>query len=126
MSNGSWAIVELFGHAKVAGWVEKDERFGPPLVRVDVPELPAIDGAASVEAHSSFYGNGAIYALHPVGERLALMEAARIRHRPVVIYDPEMVERAEYDRLREKMAGRLIDAPTEDVEEFDEDDGDDD
>lgn len=128
MGTGSWAIVELFGHAKVAGWVEKDERFGPPLVRVDVPELPAVGGSPKVDAHSSFYGSGSIYALHPVGERLALLEAARIRHRPVVVYDPETVERAEYDRLRARLEGRLLEArPDPNINIPDEDlEGDDD
>lgn len=110
MSNGTWAIVELFGHAKVAGWVEKDERFGPALVRVDVPSVkPAVDEEA-IPSHSSFYGNGAIYALHPVSEEIARQVAGEIQHRPVLVYT--LTHRSEQLRLTDR------------DDEFDDDDED--
>lgn len=111
---GTWAVLELFGHQQVAGWIEKDERFGAVLTRVDVP---AVDGIA---AHSSFYGNGAIYALHPVSEEVARAYAKRINHRPVVIYGPDLVERRYLDEERERNRGRLIDAPRDEDEDGDE------
>lgn len=111
---GTWAVLELFGHQQVAGWIEKDERFGAVLTRVDVPEV------GGIPAHSSFYGNGAIYAVHPVSEEVAKAVALRIAHRPVVIYGPELVERRMLDEERERNRGRLLDAPDDDDDGSDE------
>lgn len=46
----SWAIVELFGHQKIAGRVAEQQIAGTVMLRVDVPEA---DGQAGF---TRFYG----------------------------------------------------------------------
>jgi len=73
----SWAIVELFGHQQIAGLVTEASIGGCAFVRVDVPE---VNGRP---AFTKFYGNGAIFAMTPVGENEARMALECIMPRPV-------------------------------------------
>ena len=72
-----WAIVELYGHNKIAGLVTDDTWGGAAFLRVDVP-------ATSTQAgFTKFYGPGAIYCMTPVSEALARLAAESMRPRPV-------------------------------------------
>ena len=77
----SWAIVELFGHSKIAGRVTEASIGGCSFLRVDVPETERR------QAFTRMFGNGAIYALNPVSEEVALMAAAEIDAQPVKSWD---------------------------------------
>ncbi len=57
-----WAIVELFGHAKIAGLCSEQPLAGTNMLRVDVPTIPP---------YTKFYGGGAIYAITPTDEKTA-------------------------------------------------------
>jgi hypothetical protein len=99
-----WAIVELFGHQVVAGYVSTASLGGASFVRVDVPaagpELPAF---------TKLYGAAAIYALTPTDETTAMVATETLRARPISPYvlnvrqlsAPERVDRpdVESDRL---------------------------
>lgn len=77
----SWAIVELFGHNVMAGFVSEQTIAGTSLLRIDVPEVD--------EQHPAFtkmYGGAAIYGLTPTTEAHAREAAAQIRVRPVTLY----------------------------------------
>jgi len=80
----SWAIVELFGHQKIAGRVTEAAIGGCSFVRVDVP---ALDGA---EAFTKFFGNGAIYSMTPTSEAVARAALKQIRPEPVAVWIPEL------------------------------------
>ena len=54
-----WAIVELFGHQKVAGKVTAQTIGGTQFIRVDVPEIKSID----LPKMTKFYQPGAIYTI---------------------------------------------------------------
>lgn len=73
----SYAIVELFGHAQIAGFVTEATIGGCALLRVDVP---AINGRP---AFTKFFGNGAIYSMLPCGEAEALEALRHIMPRAV-------------------------------------------
>jgi hypothetical protein len=91
----AWAIVELFGHKRIAGRVREHEYGGCAFVRVDAPKPGAPD-----EYDTHLYGQGAIYGMHFVSETVARAAAARIDERPISSYDlPAPVRRAliEYD-----------------------------
>lgn len=60
-----WAIVELFGHQKIAGRISEQQVGGASFVRVDVPE---IDGQPPF---TKLFGNGAIYAITITDEQTA-------------------------------------------------------
>lgn len=76
----AWAIVEIFGHERIAGDVSEQVIAGHGFVRVDVPEL---DGQP---AFTRMYGHAAIYSITPVSEDIARRAAAAMRVRPVNVY----------------------------------------
>lgn len=98
---GQWSVVELFGHKMIAGLAMKDESFGGPMLRVDIP---AVDG---VPAFTEFYNLTAIYGLHPVSEQVARATAEQVRHTPILVYSPELITRDDHDKAVRKMQERL-------------------
>lgn len=81
---GFWALVELFGHQKVAGYVTEAQIGGCSFVRVDVPDAV---GSAAV---TKFYGNGAIYGITPVSEDVARAIVREYKPAPINVYIPEL------------------------------------
>jgi hypothetical protein len=84
----SWAIVELFGHSQIAGYVTEQTIGGAAFIRVDVP---AVNGQ---QEFTKFYGGSAIYAITPTTEQIALAAVRNLRIRPVslwVLPDPGRV-----------------------------------
>lgn len=76
----SWAIVELMGHSRMAGFVEAVEVAGRGMLRVDVPEC---------EGHEKFtryVSPSALYALTPVTEEMARRASAAFRPAPVQLW----------------------------------------
>ncbi len=80
-----WCVVELMGHAKIAGMVTEDSIAGEGVLRVDVPE---IDGHP---AFTKFISPKAVYSMAPTTEEIARAVAAHERHPPVA---PWMLPRA--------------------------------
>lgn len=76
-----WAIVEIMGHQKYAGFVSSQALASASLVRVDVPET---DGHA---AFSKMFGASSIYCLTPVDELVAKSMAKSLRKAPVDVYE---------------------------------------
>lgn len=73
----SWAIVELFGHQRIAGRVSEQAIGGCNFLRVDVPE------AGGVAAFTKFYTQGAIYCLTPCDEATARQAVEHFRAQPI-------------------------------------------
>ncbi len=69
-----WAIVELMGHRRLAGYVEEVELFGGKMMRLDIPSEPPV---------TQFYGPSAIYAVTPTTEEVARAFARDRQPRPV-------------------------------------------
>ncbi|MGH2271368.1 hypothetical protein ACQ9LF_06175 [Anaerohalosphaeraceae bacterium U12dextr] len=94
-----WAIVELFGHQRIAGKVTNQELGGETFIRVDVPETSA---SAS---YTKMYGKGAIYAITLVDELTAKAAAECMQPVPFNTYsivdliknNPAMLESANED-----------------------------
>lgn len=76
-----FAIVELFGHTKIAGKVTEQNIAGTNMLRVDVPETSKNPG------FTRFFGNAAIYAINPVTEEIVNAYAERLSVQPIQIYD---------------------------------------
>lgn len=72
-----WAIVELFGHKRLAGFVSSQVVGSGALVRIDVPATDADSRPATAE-YSKFVGNAAIYGITPVTEEVARRAAREI------------------------------------------------
>jgi hypothetical protein len=72
-----WALVELFGHQRIAGKVTPAEFGSGELIRVDVP---AVKDHAPI---TKFYNVKAIYGITPVDEATATRMAEGINAAPV-------------------------------------------
>lgn len=94
MSDGQeqemWALVELFGHQRIAGKLTACELGGGSLVRIDVP---AIGDRAPL---TKYYNVKAIYGITPVDQDTCERVAREIRAEPIAEYSV----RAEMRRLQ--------------------------
>ncbi len=72
-----WAIVELFGHKRLAGHVSSQVVAGGSMVRIDVPETPA-DSKPATQQYTKLVGVAAIYGITPVAEDVARRAAREI------------------------------------------------
>lgn len=88
-----WAIIELFGHQRIAGKVSEQTIAGHGFIRVDVPETD------EVPAFTRMFGAGAIYGINPVDERTARYTALQIQATPVSVYNIQ----AHAERMREAL-----------------------
>jgi len=91
-----WAIVELFGHQRIAGRVTEASIGGAAFIRVDVPDQPARKAVrtygsdqAALPAFTRYFGGGAIYAINPCSEDIAKRACAEIRARPPMPFSIE-------------------------------------
>jgi hypothetical protein len=85
-----WALVELFGHQRIAGKVTQAEIGSGDLIRVDVP---AVKDRAPL---TKYYNVKAIYGITPVDEATATRMAGSINAAPI----SEWVLEREVERLR--------------------------
>lgn len=72
-----YAIVELFGHSKIAGRCTEQNIAGTNMLRVDVPETK------EQQPFTRFFGSAAIYAINPVDEQTAKHVAQSLNQRPI-------------------------------------------
>lgn len=72
-----WCIVELMGHAKIAGRCTEENLAGVNMLRVDVPET------AKHPAFTKFFGGSSIYAVTPVDQNTAILAAQSLESTPV-------------------------------------------
>lgn len=72
-----WAIVELMGHQRMAGWLTTQSIGSTAMVRVDVPEVPG------GKAFTRFVNPSAVYAINPCDEATARAAASAFRPVPV-------------------------------------------
>lgn len=82
----AWAIVELFGHQKIAGRLTEQSIGGCCFLRIDVPD---VDGR---QGFTKLYTQGAIYGITFVDETVARMSVANMRLEPVKAYDLAAIE----------------------------------
>ena len=99
----TWAIVELFGHTRIAGRLSEHTIGGCAFVRMDVPE---VDG---VPAFTRLFGQGAIYSITFVAEDVARQATVAIRPAPVTIYIPGLRQLSEPGYDNEPNRGRSWD-----------------
>jgi len=80
----SWAVVELFGHQRIAGKVTEQTIGGCSFIRVDVPKTE------KRQAYTKYFGNGAIYAMTPCDEEVGRIAAEDVERYsvPIVINLP--------------------------------------
>jgi hypothetical protein len=111
-----WAIIDLFGHSKIAGKV-KSESFGAAcLIRVDVPKITrqatqqwdakkeryVPGGKHVIEGFTRYIGVSAIYSLTPVTEELARKAAEQCAPEPVSAFGLESIKRLTAGEVEDK------------------------
>ena len=62
-----WALVELFGHQRIVGFVSQQAFPNGVLLRVDVPDLLK-DKKVVRKGFTRYFGLGAIYSITPCSE----------------------------------------------------------
>ncbi len=75
------AIVELFGHSRMAGLVSEQTIGSASFIRIDVPET------AQQPAFSRIVNPSAIYAINPVTEEVAIQMARQLNEKPIQAWD---------------------------------------
>lgn len=92
-----WAIIELFGHQRIAGRVSEQQIGGESFIRVDVPETKG------QPPFTKLFGKGAIYAMTLTDEKSATAAA--------IAWAPEPINRWEMDEIlrRQKLLSEASD-----------------
>lgn len=81
-----WALVELFGHQRIAGRVS-EYSLGGNFIRVDVP------GVGGRSPFTKVFGEKAIYAMTFLSRDVVLAMAERLDVKPVQAYDLASIEK---------------------------------
>lgn len=79
--SGFWAIVEIMGHKRYAGYVSEQVMGGASFVRVDVP------ANNDCQAFSKMFGASSIYCITPVSEDAARVAAGQLKEQPMSEWD---------------------------------------
>ncbi len=77
-----WAILELMGHRRLAGFLAEQQIAGAGFLRLDVHDT---DGAVA----SQFYSPASVYCITPTTEEIARKLGAKARPQPVTRYELE-------------------------------------
>ena len=84
----TWAVLELMGHQRIAGFVREVALGSAAMLRVDVPE---IDG---IPAFTKFVAPAALYAFTPCTQEVAMAVIRRDRVTPVTLFAMPARQRA--------------------------------
>lgn len=117
-----WAIVELFGHQRIAGRISEQTFGGASLVRVDVPEVEK--GGRTIRAHTRSFGGGAIYAVNWCDEETARLAAASIEHEPMSPYSVRSAIESLPDDQRQRLLASSVPGTHRRLGDDGDDDGD--
>lgn len=106
-----FALVELFGHNRIAGRVTEQTVGSSTFVRIDVPDT------TEQPKFTRFVNPSAIYAINPVSEDVANGLAESIKAKPINIWDAEEVLKRINERRKELAEARSDDGPDYDDNE---------
>ena len=104
-----FALVELFGHNRIAGKVTEAEIGGGRFIRVDVPAI------GDLQPITRYYSPSAIYGITPLSEATAVALATQLGVQPVNRWDVQTWLDAQKETKR--LVSRSL--PLEDDGEYD-------
>lgn len=93
----SWAIIDLFGHQRLAGLCTAVDLGGASFVRIDVPDIEKEPGAPP--KLTRLVNPAAIYSITPVTEETARIAAKGCSIAPLTSWDVRDVINQERRRL---------------------------
>ena len=102
-----FAIVDLFGHQRIAGKVTEHNMGSSTFIRIDVPETRL------QPSFTRFVNPSAVYAINPVTEEVMKEMAASIQNKPIEAWDIQKMQ----EKLRLLQAGRQGQPMSEEQEE---------
>ena len=109
----AWAIVELFGHQRMAGLCTAIDIGGASFVRIDVPDVEK--ELSAPPKLSRLVNPTAIYSITPVTEETARAAAKNCSVAPVTKWDVQELIDREVKRQKERLlAGDTNEYHTED------------
>ena len=84
-----WAIVEIMGHQKFAGYLTEQTIAGAGMLRLDVPAVGDLLG------FTRLFNTASVYSITPTSEELARQVATALKRQPVTVYElPEEIRAA--------------------------------
>jgi hypothetical protein len=122
-----WALLELMGHRKLAGYCEPVMVAGAALLKVTVPTA-----GEHLPAYTTYVGGPSIYSLTPTDEQTARDFVTVHKPRPVEAYSIQMTANLAAKRELERLQSQArLQAPAGDTDDatgaaFESDDSDDD
>lgn len=87
----TWAVVEIMGHQRTAGFVTVEEIAGLAFLRIDTP-------GSNGSVHTEYVGPRSIHRLRPCTEAVARMVAVAESNSPIHMWDvpddwrPKMID----------------------------------
>lgn len=92
----TWAILELFGHKRLAGKISEHVVGSSALIRCDVPATEHANGDGTTRTtaeYSKLVGPGAIYCITPCTEEVARLAAKEIEryNEPIPVSLPKQI-----------------------------------
>lgn len=80
----TWAILELMGHRRMAGYLTEVQVGGSSFIRIDLPaDLPGVENTESDFGATQLYSPSAVYCITPCTEDTARKVAVLNRPAPV-------------------------------------------
>ena len=83
---GCWAIVEIMGHTRLAGYVTEEQVAGATMLKI---EVPAIAGDRPRDPFVRYYSAGSIFSISPCSEEHARQVVEWDRPNPTPVWLPE-------------------------------------
>lgn len=80
-SFATWALVEIMGHQRYAGYVTEQVIAGSAFLRVDVPTI------GDKPAFTKLFSPGSVYAITPCVEDMVRAVAETLGQQPISIWD---------------------------------------
>lgn len=95
--DGGWAILEIMGHKKLAGFCRTVERFGARLLEITTPQVETPSGTRGASTH--LFGPSAIFCLTWTTEESARRVSEHFHYDPIQRWElPEIARREDGER----------------------------
>lgn len=113
-----WALIELFGHSRIAGKCSEQNIGGASFLRLDVPETK------TNPAFTRLLNPSAVYAINPMTEEVARHYAENLNVKPIEAWDiRKFMEKAEKNQLAIQSTQNMDNEGNDSRDEEDEDSG---
>ena len=107
-----FAVVELFGHQKVAGKVAEQSIGAATFIRVDVPETK------TQPAFTRLLNPSAIYAINPTTEEVAKARAEQLQSAPIEAWDIQKMQQKMIALVEENKKHKTDSSEEDDDDQF--------